>query len=157
MAAHMAGNPRRMQTCHSLMSVILNGGGNLPEIKGGRLCHSLMSVILNGGGRGWLFVGHTGVPLVDVCDTEWRHASLMPAPTRSAVPLVDVCDTEWRPEPFDFGQRGAVPLVDVCDTEWRPEPFDFGQRGAVPLVDVCDTEWRHLEVTNDFRAISATR
>ena len=37
------------------------------------------------------------VPLVDVCDTEWRCAMTMHGKPGSLVPLVDVCDTEWRP------------------------------------------------------------
>ena len=83
------------------------------------------------------------VPLVDVCDTEWRELTRSWVIFSTIVPLVDVCDTEWRyVGTKSASQFPSVPLVDVCDTEWRVFRVVAYSIAVVPLVDVCDTEWR---------------
>ncbi len=82
---------------HSLMFVLLNGGG--AELSAEHMTtkfHSLMFVLLNGGNASSATGSAAPVSLADVCVTEWRTSfSLYPFPF-GAVSLADVCVTEWR-------------------------------------------------------------
>ena len=84
--------------CHSLMLVLLNGGAEQVDDRGGELgCHSLMLVLLNGGCPPPQSQRRGNrVPLADACVTEWRHSRSALRASSSLVPLADACVTEWR-------------------------------------------------------------